>query len=480
MAFDLSTAKPVKNKFDISTAKPIEQPVDDGEFSTGEMISNIPSSAAELGKNLYTAVRHPVKTGKGMASLAGGIIDKGAEELIQALPEGVVESINQANNWLADKGVPLTELPTENAKDVKFDDSGMADALGQHVMARYGSWDAFKDTLERDPVGVAADIAGLVSGAGALTGSAKTAQVGAALDPINAALKTAKLGIGKAVPKNMPAKMFERTAKFSTTMKDADRAKLVKTALENKVSPSYRGVSKLQGKIDSLNSTIDGLIFGAEESGKMIPKGAIFKHLKALRKEKGGPLIEGGADLKSIDSIAGEFNKHLVAIKADKVSPSQLQAIKQDIYKKINFDAKNLRGTPIKESTYKALGRGAKDALEDVAPSVGPANKHLGELLELQPHLQRSANRIENNNLIPLNAAVNIGVGAGAGGGAGAGVGALAALLETAKPRAALAQWLYNTKKMGAADLLKNNVPMSQARLAAIMAGRQEATDTNQ
>ena len=156
-----------------------------------------------------------------------------------------------------------------------------------------------------------------------------------------------------------------------------------------------------------------------------------------------------------------------------------MQAIKRDIYNKINFDAKYLRGTPIKESTYKALARGAKDAIEKEVPGIGEANRTMGDLLDLQPHLQRAANRIEHNNVIPLNAPVNILAGSTAGP-AGATAGVLASILEAAKPRALAAQKLYNMQKMTPIDILNNRPLMAQARLAAILAGRQEATNTNQ
>ena len=482
MAFDLSTAKPAKGKFDLSTAKVIsEKPsLDDSEFSVGEMVANIPGSAGKAGKDLYNTFRHPINTAKAVGTLASGVVDKGAEELIEALPESIVSGGNKFNNWLRDKGLPLTELPEENPKDINFDDSGVADQLGAHIKGRYGSWDAFKNTLEKDPVGVLTDVAGAVSGVGGATKIPALSKAGAALEPLNAITKPAKYVAGKMIPKGMPGKMYERSAKFSTTIPHAERSKLVSTALEHKLSPSFRGVGKLQDKIEVLDGAIDGLIKGADKRGVMIPKGAIFKHLKDLRKKKGGPLIEGKADLKAIDDIAGEYNRHLTAIKADRVTPSQLQEIKRDIYSKINFDAKNLRGSPIKGDTYKALARGAKDSLEDVAPEIKNINRQMGDLLELQPNLQRAANRIENNNVIPLNAPVNIMAGSTAGPG-GAAAGVLASLLESAKPRAIAAQGLHNIQNMSVLDMLKNNPGMAQARLAAIMAGRQEqeASNTN-
>jgi hypothetical protein len=62
-----------------------------------------------------------------------------------------------------------------------------ADAVGQALMERYGSWDAIKKTAYEDPVGLVADAAGVITGLGGVVrgGAAAATRVG---------LKTGKLG----------------------------------------------------------------------------------------------------------------------------------------------------------------------------------------------------------------------------------------------------------------------------------------------
>lgn len=449
------------------------------DFSTLNMVKNIPSSAASTVGDLFSAIRHPIDTAKGIGKLGAGVIDKGAEELIQALPEGVVGGVNKANNWLADIGVPLTRLPEENPKDITFDDTETADLLIEALKGRYGSFDNAQRTLENDPVGATVDLAALLSGVGGVAKIPGLAKAGAAVDPINAALGAGKYVLGKAIPKKLPSNMYQRSAKFSTTLSQADKQKLIDTALEYGISPTFKGAAKLQTKIDALNASVDSIISKATKSGNPIPKKALFQHFKELRKEKGGPLIEGGSDLKFINKVAKEYDTHLKAIKSDTISVKDMQKIKQDVYRKINFDAKHLRGTPIKEDTFKAIGRGAKDSIEKSAPGIKAKNKELSDLYNLQPNLQRAANRIEQNNLVPINAPLNVLAGSTQGPG-GVAVGVIASLLENSKLRAAIAQGAHNLQGHKLADLMKNSQGVSQARLAAILAGRQDATNSNQ
>ena len=428
-----------------------EAPADDGEFSVGEMVSNIPGSAAGVAESLVTPILHPVETAKTIGKVAGGAVQKAAK----AADIG----------WLSDLvGEDLTPY---------------ADAVVDAVVERYGSLDKAKNTLEKDPVGVAVDLASLISGAGALTRSSTVAKAGAAVNPINATVNAAKVVVGKAVPDSIPANMYEGVAKFSTTIPKDKRAALVDTALNRGLAPTSAGVDKLTGLIDGLNTKIDGLIQTAQASGGTIPKQAIYKHLSELRASKGGVKLGAPKDLATINKVVREFDVYLKQLGKKDLTPEELQTLKVDAYKKINWDAKRGKGSQAKEDTYKAVAKGAKEGLEQLAPDVKATNKELGELLELQPSLQRSANRIENRNLISIDTPLQIGAGAGAGGGVGAAIGVVSSVLGIPKIKAANAIWLRkaaNTKVLQA--FMDNNSNISNAELIAILAG--EATKNNQ
>lgn len=372
---------------------------DDG-FSFGEMLSNVPSSAKAFAGNIWDAITNPKQTLEGVGALGAG-------------------TAQLANDQIPGAAIPFTAgsllgLPIDSPQQ---DYRGAPNALAGAYKDRYGSVDQALNTLEGDPVGAMADASILASPA---------AKVAGALNPLSIPGKVVKAG-AKALPKDLPARMYERTAKWSTTLDDAERASLTETALAYGLPPSAKGVDKLHSIIRDLNGHIDDLIKTADASGKTVPRSAIYKHLKKLRQESGGLNIDAPANLKAIDRIVGRFEEYAKTALPERLSASQLQKFKKSTYDLINWDAKHLQGTPIREATLKAVARGAKEGVEQVAPNVKEINAALSDLYELQPHLQRVASRLGNRQVIPLSAPGEVGLGtalgAYAGGPTGAAVG---------------------------------------------------------
>jgi hypothetical protein len=110
-----------------------------------QAITNLPKSAAEFGKNIYEAVTHPLETAK-------GVLDLGAGTLHNITPRAISEWIDKAD-W------------NPEAKDRAVQ---TANAIGHLYKTRYGTSEGFKEALATDPVGVASDLATLMSGGTAL------------------------------------------------------------------------------------------------------------------------------------------------------------------------------------------------------------------------------------------------------------------------------------------------------------------------
>jgi hypothetical protein len=99
---------------------------------TGSLVKatqNVPHSALEFGKNIVQPFIHPVDTAVGIKNLGLGILEK----------SGI-----SANH----------------------DHEKYADAVGKFFVDRYGSLEAAKRTFENDPVGMAGDLAMLLTGGG--------------------------------------------------------------------------------------------------------------------------------------------------------------------------------------------------------------------------------------------------------------------------------------------------------------------------
>ena len=128
-----------------------------------EAIKNIPSSGANLIKDLITAISSPLQTGK-------AVLDVGAGALQNVLPEKLVQAIGE------DK--PSREV---------------ANAVGQFYANRYGSVEGAKQAIAQDPVGVLADVSTLFSGGSMIAPKAAAvplAKVASAIDPLAIAART--------------------------------------------------------------------------------------------------------------------------------------------------------------------------------------------------------------------------------------------------------------------------------------------------
>jgi len=430
------------------------------DFSISEMVGNIPSSAMQLGKDIIEPVLHPVETAKSLQSLGQGIVEKAF----------VPSEINGFNFG-----------QTENEEVV--------DAVGQFINERYGSVDAFKSTVQDDPVGVLADVAGLVSGGAALIPKAGKAgaivkaagTLGKAVDPLNVSVSAvkalAKQG-GKAIPKGVPEKLLESAMKFRPSIKPAQRARMTATALKEGILPTTGGLEKIVSNLDTLNASLDNIIDTATKSGKTIPKGVVFSKLKKLRRDLGGVKVNASADLRIIDKMAKDMDLNLKRLGKDRITPRELQSLKTDAYKRINFDVKSGAAEAAKSETSRAFAKGGKEAIESLDPSVEGINRRMGDLLELNNELERVVSRLDNRNLISLDTAAKIAAGAGADvarGGApiGTAIGTTASVFGNPRVKARAALMLENLRKNAETiEIINNKLPPVLARSLLEQAGK--------
>ena len=143
----------------------------------GQALRNLPASAAEFGKGIYQAVRHPLDTGMNLLdAAAGGLRNAAPDSLVNAMENG---------------------KPSPNALRA----SETANALGKFYADRYGSTEGLKKTMATDPVGVASDVSTLLTGGAAVSPKASmlanVLKKGAdATNPVSMAVKAG----GKAIP----------------------------------------------------------------------------------------------------------------------------------------------------------------------------------------------------------------------------------------------------------------------------------------
>lgn len=144
----------------------------------GRALSNVPESAARTAQALIYPIMHPVDSVVALGNMANGAM------------------------WKVAGAAGIEQDPQDKARN-----EAQLDAVGAFFKSRYGSLDALKKTLAEDPVGVAADLATVLSGGGAAAARAPgvvgragqaVAKAGRAIDPLAGAGRLAK-GAGKTV-----------------------------------------------------------------------------------------------------------------------------------------------------------------------------------------------------------------------------------------------------------------------------------------
>jgi hypothetical protein len=123
----------------------------------GAALNNAPESAGNMVKDIGNAIIHPIDTAMAIADTGAGALREGAKAV---LPKAAFDAIDSV-------GTQDMQASGERASEV-------AKATGTHYKDRYGSSEALKQTLAKDPVGVVGDVAGVATGGAALAGKAGT------------------------------------------------------------------------------------------------------------------------------------------------------------------------------------------------------------------------------------------------------------------------------------------------------------------
>jgi hypothetical protein len=300
---------------------------------------------------------------------------------------------------------------------------------------------------------------------------------GAAIDPLNAVMNTGKAAASM-LPDSMPRQMYESTVKWRPSIPQDRRKQLTETALAEGIMPTESGAVKLQGIIGGLNDKIDDLIQSADQAGVTVPKSAIYRELKQLRRDMGGAKIDAPKDLRKIDAIVKRFDEYMVGLGKNELTPSELQAFKQDAYKHINFDTKRGTASIAENETKKAMARAAKKELEKISPEIKDINAREGRLIDLQPEIERAAGRIDNRNAIGLDSSTKVAAGGLVGnafgaGPVGVGIAATIAAIGSPKVRSYLAIQIAKYQKQGIPDIyIQNNILPAMLREAGVQAGK--------
>ena len=406
-------------------------------MSLGQMgksaLKNIPSSAVETGKALVTPFIHPKETGKALLQIISGGMQK-------ATPAEQKEALNVGSQYEPD-----------------------FDQFVEGMKERYGGIENIKRTIAKDPVGIATDVASvfvpggeairsvsLPGKAGAITAKAGEilSKTGASLEPLNVLKRTAALP-AKLVPTSFVKKAYESSAKFSTVLSKAERDTLVTTALSNNILPTIKGLEKSRNLIDKYNDEVTAIIGTAQKTGQKIPIDDMFKTFddakQVILENSGEPLKAS----KAFDAVEKEIRGAEKKLARTELSPVEAQAKKQRIYRELESQYAKMMLHPPKVEARMLVARNLKQSLETIVPEIKNLNAAEGEMIELNKAIQRTANRIQNRDLLGIGAPIKGTLGGIIGGAIGAGTALAIGMLDTPAIKARLALVINKLKTKG-------------------------------
>lgn len=280
-----------------------------------------------------------------------------------------------------------------------------AKGIPGYLAERYGGPQQILDTLYKDPVGFAADLSTLLSGAGAAAKVGKLGKVAERLstaskvvDPIaqtGRALRAPTAALGRAV--GAPELLYQSALKPSKAgAKGPERAmEVVATGVREEIPVTARGLKKSRDIIKDLQQKIDAEIAA-------IPQGSEFDPLDAALKAEAEtkPKYVGVTQADDHRKIGKTIDTFLEAHDRPK-SPAETQIFKKSSYKSLKDKAyEGIQGPDVE--TEKAIARMAKEKLEEWAPDLERLNAREGDLIGLNKELRKAVSRIRNHQVFGI------------------------------------------------------------------------------
>jgi len=394
--------------------------------SVGGFFGNVASSGGNFLKSIFDTVTNPVQTVKGLGSLGLGALEK------------------------------LVPGEQEHEK--------YADTLGEHFKERYGGLENVGKTLYQDPVGFLADLSTVAGGAGALLKGAGTVskvgslgrggeiatKVSGVTDPLllprNVAATAAKSALVAPRVENTAVRLFGSSLKPSKSVQKAHpKVDVVRAGLEEGVTVSPRGLEKVQGRIEDVNTRITESIGGAKDRGVLVDPRTVVKRTKGL-KERFSEQVSPQEDLSAIDRKIQDFLTHPQHSRPSKTNPDarvptripvdEAQKLKSGTYRELRGKYGQERTAGIE--TEKALARGIKEEIARQVPEIGELNARDTRLIALEDALEDAVRRTGNRDVLGLKSTIALAANPKV---------LLATVMDHPGVKSALAQILYKTSK---------------------------------
>lgn len=364
-------------------------------------VGNTPSSAFNLAKNLYEAVRHPITTTKAVGALTRGAGEKIARTALE-------------HTSLRDK---VKEMDPDT-------DEQMFDAVVSGLKERYGSLEAAQRTATNDPFAFGADVMAVISGG---AGLARKAGLGGAVDAVTDVTKVASRPLGElnTAARQGAASVLERSAQrgmekvlapTKETMKIKSKQVLPELTARRKVAFSRKGLSEqVEGELRMSGEAID-------EAWQKLPEGTrekVTPILDALEESKSNFVVEGTIIEPTAFKAADDLQKIILDVSKgeDTISSESLRRVRQiwdesiDRSKGFTKDLSEQDKLSIKREATDAIRR----VLSDAHPEIATLNAEYSFWKKVDDVLSETIKRKTGQDEIGVNVRA-MGIGGGIGG----------------------------------------------------------------
>lgn len=344
-------------------------------MSTGSMLTqaffNAPASAVQFGRDIVEPILSPIDTAKSVVNLGSSVLGKA----------GITDA-----------------------------DPTLANQVGEYFANRYGGVDNAMRTFATDPVGMTSDVAGLLTGGGALAAKVatkgpryaqKTAEIlektGRVIDPLNVATKTVK-GTGKLAAGTLGLttgtgyEAIQETAKagyqggkqgaaFVSEMRGDAPADSVVTEAQRAVD-NLRQQRSREYKQNMAGVTQDKTVLD------FLPIREEFQKLKEIGQYKGKDINEPAvAAIQKLEDIIGDWE---FSNPKEFHTPEGLDKLKQKIYNQSKGYAPNSPESLVADRMYKAVRQVVANQAPDYMRTMGDYEQASDLLKELERSLSLS------------------------------------------------------------------------------------------
>lgn len=361
-------------------------------------VENVGHSAGRYVGNMARAITDPIQTGKNILNLGVGMVVKGTKSS-EAFPE----------------------------------QAATADAFVGNLQDRYGSLAAIKNTAYTDPVGMAGDVASVLP-MGRLARLGKLADAAEFINPAAAPSNVMRM-IPARARQALGERLYQSALKPPVSMGNARQ--LSQTGMEEGIPLGYmrrqKAVDMARAKIDDLNQQVAGPVAAGSAQGLTVDPSTVAGYTNRSM-QRFSNQVNPKADLASIAGAGKEFleekggaqfdpNTGMMTQPPQGIPLDEAQQIKTGTYGKLR-DSYGEMSTAAKEA-QKDLARGLKEEvyqqLYSQYPQLRAVASREGKLLELEPALERYAQRFGNRDIIGIGTPIT-GTAAGMMGGPKAGL----------------------------------------------------------